>query len=51
MVFGKVEVLITYSETSSTIPLYNESVSLSTSTDSRSELRQKQKQKAKMSLQ
>lgn len=28
------EVLITYSETSSIVPLYNESVSSSTSTDS-----------------
>ena len=32
--FGKVKVLLTYSESGSIVPLYNESVSLSTASDS-----------------
>lgn len=48
MEFGKVDVLITYSETSSVVPLYNESISSSTSTDSRSELQQKLKLKVRI---
>ena len=51
MAFGKVDVLITYSETSSTVPLYNESVSSSTSTDSRSAQKQKLRQRVKIFLQ
>ena len=50
MEFGKVDVLITYSETSSMVPLYNESVSSSTSTDLRTEQQQKQKRKVKTFL-